>query len=46
MPSEVMASLTAISQTNAYGRKDNDFFVTEQIITQMLKIPRDKFRIW
>lgn len=28
---------TAIRQTNAYGRKDNDFFVTEQIITQMLK---------
>ena len=24
-------------QTNAYGRKDNDFFVTEQIIAQMLK---------
>lgn len=24
-------------QTNAYGRKDNDFFVTEQIISQMLK---------
>lgn len=30
---------TAIRQTNAYGRKDNDFFVTEQIITQMLKSP-------
>jgi len=30
---------TAIRQTNAYGRKDNDFFVTEQIITQMLKNP-------
>ena len=44
---EVMAYLTAIRQTNAYGRKDNDFFVTEQIITQMLKNPkRDKFRIW
>jgi nucleoside-diphosphate-sugar epimerase len=28
---------TAIRQTNSYGRKDNDFFVTEQIITQMLK---------
>jgi len=27
---------TAIRQTNAYGRKDNNFFVTEQIITQML----------
>lgn len=24
-------------QTNAYGRKDNDYFVTEQIISQMLK---------
>lgn len=24
-------------QTNSYGRKDNDFFVTEQIISQMLK---------
>jgi len=30
---------TAIRQTNAYGRKDNDFFVTEQIITQMLNNP-------
>lgn len=28
---------TAIRQTNSYGRKDNDFFVTEQIITQMLR---------
>ena len=28
---------TIIRQTNAYGRHDNDFFVTEQIITQMLK---------
>lgn len=28
---------TIIRQTNCYGRKDNDFFVTEQIITQMLK---------
>ena len=27
---------TALRQTNCYGRKDNDFFVTEQIITQML----------
>jgi nucleoside-diphosphate-sugar epimerase len=27
---------TAIRQTNAYGRKDNNFFVTEQIIHQML----------
>jgi len=28
---------TVIRQTNAYGRADNEFFVTEQIITQMLK---------
>lgn len=28
---------TAIRQTNSYGRRDNDFFVTEQIITQMLR---------
>jgi nucleoside-diphosphate-sugar epimerase len=28
---------TIIRQTNAYGRNDNDYFVTEQIITQMLK---------
>lgn len=28
-----------IRQTNAYGRKDNDFFVTEQFISQMLKNP-------
>lgn len=28
---------TAIRQTNSYGRKDNNFFVTEQIITQMLQ---------
>ena len=27
---------TALRQTNCYGRKDNDFWVTEQIITQML----------
>lgn len=26
----------AIRQTNSYGRKDNNFFVTEQIISQML----------
>lgn len=26
----------AMRQTNCYGRKDNDFFITEQIITQML----------
>lgn len=30
---------TAIRQTNAYGRQDNDFFVTEQIISQMIKQP-------
>ena len=30
---------TIVRQTNAYGRKDNDFFVTEQVITQMLKNP-------
>lgn len=28
---------TALRQTNCYGRKDNDYFVTEQIITQMLQ---------
>lgn len=27
---------TAIRQTNSYGRRDNNFFVTEQIIYQML----------
>ena len=32
---------TALRQTNCYGRKDNDFFVTEQIITQMLKNPNE-----
>ena len=32
---------TAIRQTNAYGRQDNDFFVTEQIITQMLQNPNE-----
>jgi len=30
---------TSLRQTNAYGRRDNDFFVTEQIITQMLANP-------
>lgn len=30
---------TAIRQTNTYGRKENDFFVVEQIITQMLRNP-------
>ena len=28
---------TIFRQTNSYGRTDNDFFVVEQIITQMLK---------
>lgn len=28
---------TAVRQTNSYGRRDNDFFVTEQIITQMIR---------
>ena len=32
---------TAIRQTNAYGRKDNNFFVTEQIIYQMLTNPKE-----
>ena len=32
---------TIIRQTNSYGRSDNDFFVTEQIITQMLKNPQE-----
>jgi UDP-glucose 4-epimerase len=32
---------TIIRQTNAYGRKDNDFFVTEQIISQMLTNPHE-----
>jgi nucleoside-diphosphate-sugar epimerase len=30
---------TIIRQTNAYGRKDNNFFVTEQVIYQMLTKP-------
>lgn len=30
---------TVIRQTNSYGRKDNDFFVTEQIISQMIRNP-------
>lgn len=29
----------ALRQTNTYGRTDNDFFVVEQIITQMLTNP-------
>ena len=32
---------TAIRQTNCYGRKDNDFFVTEQFISQMLLNPHE-----
>jgi dTDP-glucose 4,6-dehydratase len=32
---------TAIRQTNSYGRQDNDFFVTEQIISQMIKNPTE-----
>ena len=34
---------TAIRQTNAYGRKDNNFFVTEQVIWQMLDNPDEIF---
>jgi len=33
-----------LRQTNTYGRWDNDFFVVEQIITQMLKNP-DKIEL-
>lgn len=29
----------AVRQTNTYGRKKNDFFVVEQIITQMIRNP-------
>lgn len=32
---------TALRQTNSYGRRDNNFFVTEQIIYQMLTNPDD-----
>ncbi len=32
---------TALRQSNCYGRKDNDFFVTEQIISQMIKNPNE-----
>lgn len=32
---------TALRQTNCYGRKDNEFFVTEQIISQMLTNPNE-----
>jgi nucleoside-diphosphate-sugar epimerase len=31
----------SLRQTNSYGRKDNDFFVTEQIISQMIKNPNE-----
>ena len=30
-----------LRQTNTYGRKDNNFFVVEQIITQMIKNPKE-----
>jgi nucleoside-diphosphate-sugar epimerase len=30
-----------LRQTNTYGRSDNDFFVVEQIITQMLRNPNE-----
>lgn len=32
---------SALRQTNSYGRKDNDFFVTEHTISQMLRNPTD-----
>ena len=32
---------TAIRQTNAYGRTDNNFFVTEAIISRMLQNPNE-----
>jgi len=32
---------SAVRQTNSYGRKDNEFFVTEQIISQMLDNPNE-----
>lgn len=32
---------TAVRQTNSYGRRDNKFFVTEQIISQMLENPNE-----
>ena len=32
---------TALRQTNAYGRHDNDYFVVERIITQMLQDPEN-----
>ncbi len=33
---------TALRQTNAYGRTDNDFFVTEQIISQIVQVQAGK----
>lgn len=30
-----------LRQTNTYGRNDNDFFVVEQVITQMLSNPKE-----
>ena len=30
-----------LRQTNTYGRSDNDFFVVEQVISQMLKNPNE-----
>jgi nucleoside-diphosphate-sugar epimerase len=32
---------TGLRQTNTYGRNDNNFFVVEQIITQMLRNPNE-----
>ena len=34
---------TALRQTNTYGRKDNNFSVVEQIISQMLDNPTDVY---
>lgn len=34
---------TALRQTNTYGRKDNNFFVVEQIISQMIENPKEIF---
>ena len=34
---------TVLRQTNSYGRRDNNFFVTEQIIHQMLTNPNDVY---
>lgn len=35
----------AFRQTNTYGRSNNDFFVTESIIHQMLKGAKNKWRV-